>query len=287
MPAVAASGGAAGNECDGNERNGNGPAGGGSVANALAAGEPRFGGLSADDPTPGASLSDARASRLIVALDTADIARAVKWAAATAPHVAIFKLGLEFFLAHGAAGVRALAGRPIFLDLKLHDIPNTVAGGVRAVLPLAPRMLTIHAAGGPAMIAAARNAAETAGPTRPMILAVTVLTSLDTTVLAATGVSDSPADQVLRLGRLALAAGADGLVCSPHEVAMLRKELGPHAKLVVPGIRPAGSAAADQARIMTPRDAVAAGADWIVVGRPITEAADPAAAAAAINAAAR
>ncbi|OJW25756.1 MAG: orotidine 5'-phosphate decarboxylase [Rhodospirillales bacterium 69-11] len=227
------------------------------------------------------------ASRVIVALDTTDLGRAASWADATAPHVGLFKLGLEFFLAHGAAGVRAMAGRPIFLDLKLHDIPNTVAGGVRAVLPLAPRMLTVHAAGGAAMIAAARDAANEAGSARPMILAVTVLTSLDQASLAATGVSGSPSDQVLRLARLAREAGADGLVCSPLEVAMLRATLGPEPILVVPGIRPAGSAAGDQARIMTPADAVAAGADWIVVGRPITGAPHPAEAAAEIAASAR
>ncbi|MBN8872268.1 MAG: orotidine-5'-phosphate decarboxylase [Rhodospirillales bacterium] len=227
------------------------------------------------------------ASRVIVALDTTDLGRAAAWAEATAPHVGLFKLGLEFFLAHGAAGVRAIAGRPIFLDLKLHDIPNTVAGGVRAVLPMNPRMLTVHAAGGPAMVEAARRAAEEAGRDRPIILAVTVLTSLDQAALAATGVVGSPADQVLRLGRLARAAGADGLVCSPHEVALLREALGPDTTLVVPGIRPSGSAAGDQARIMTPADAVAAGADWIVVGRPITGAADPGAAAAEIAAVAR
>jgi len=222
------------------------------------------------------------AEKLIVALDTTDLARAAAWAEATAPHVGLFKLGLEFFLANGAAGVRAIAGRPVFLDLKLHDIPNTVAGGVRAVLDLRPKMLTIHAAGGTAMIEAARKAAEPAGAERPMILAVTVLTSLDATALAATGVSVSPADQVLRLARLALSAGADALVCSPLEVAMLRDALGAGVKLIVPGIRPAGAAAGDQARTMTPAEAVTAGASWIVVGRPITGAADPAAAAAAI-----
>jgi orotidine-5'-phosphate decarboxylase len=224
------------------------------------------------------------ADPLIVALDTTDLARATAWAAATAPHVGLFKLGLEFFLANGAAGVRAIAGRPVFLDLKLHDIPNTVAGGVRAVLDLRPRMLTIHASGGAKMIEAAREAAETTGTDRPMILAVTVLTSLDAAALAATGVTDSPADQVLRLARLALSAGADALVCSPLEVAMLRRMLGPEAKFVVPGIRPAGASTDDQARTMTPAEAVAAGANWIVVGRPITGAADPAAAAAAIAA---
>jgi orotidine-5'-phosphate decarboxylase len=222
------------------------------------------------------------AEKLIVALDTTDLTRAQAWAAATAPHVGLFKLGLEFFLANGAAGIRAIAGRPVFLDLKLHDIPNTVAGGVRAVLDLRPAMLTIHAAGGAAMIEAARQAAETAGAERPMILAVTVLTSLDAAALAATGVAASPADQVLRLARLALSAGADALVCSPLEVAMLRDVLGAGVKLIVPGIRPAGAAAGDQARTMTPAEAVAAGASWIVVGRPITGAADPAAAAAAI-----
>jgi orotidine-5'-phosphate decarboxylase len=226
-------------------------------------------------------------SQLIVALDTIDVARAAGWAAAVAPHCGLFKLGLECFLANGAAGVRAIAGRPIFLDLKLHDIPNTVAGAVRAILPLAPRMLTVHAAGGAAMVAAARQAAEVAGTARPMILAVTVLTSLSAADLAATGIADPPAAQVLRLARLALAAGADGLVCSPLEVALLRDALGAGPALVVPGIRPAGSAAGDQARTMTPQQAVAAGADWIVVGRPITAAPDPAQAAAAIAAAIR
>ncbi len=226
-------------------------------------------------------------SRLIVALDTTDAARAAGWAEAVAPHCGLFKLGLEFFLANGGAGVRAISGRPIFLDLKLHDIPNTVAGAVRAVLPLGPRMLTLHAAGGGAMIAAARRAAEAAGPARPMLLAVTVLTSLDAAGLAATGVADSPAAQVLRLARLAIEAGADGLVCSPLEVAMRRDALGPGPALVVPGIRPAGSAAGDQMRTMTPREAVEAGADWIVVGRPITAAPDAGQAAAAIAAAIR
>ncbi len=223
-------------------------------------------------------------SRLIVALDTTDAARAAGWAAAVAPHCGLFKLGLEFFLAQGAAGMRGIAGRPIFLDLKLHDIPNTVAGAVRAVLPLGPRMVTVHAAGGAAMVAAARAAAEAGGSARPMILGVTVLTSLGAAELEATGVGDAPPAQVLRLARLAVAAGADGLVCSPLEVAMLREALGTGPALVVPGIRPAGSPAGDQARTMTPAEAVAAGADWIVVGRPITGAADVGQAAAAIAA---
>jgi len=223
-------------------------------------------------------------NRLIVALDTVDADRARLWADAIAPHAGLLKLGLEFFLSNGAVGFARIVGAPIFLDLKLHDIPNTVAGAVRAVLPLKPRMLTIHAAGGSAMIHAAHQAAASAGSGRPMILAVTVLTSLDSHDLNAIGVAAAPDEQVLRLARLAIEAGADGLVCSPLEVAMLRQTLGPAVKLIVPGIRPEGSAAGDQARTMTPSQAVAAGADWIVVGRPITGASDPGAAAADIAA---
>ena len=220
--------------------------------------------------------------KLIVALDTVDAGLARAWAEAVCPYAGLLKLGLEFYLANGAAGVARIAGAPIFLDLKLHDIPNTVAGGVRAVLPLKPRMLTVHASGGSAMIRAACQAAAGAGPERPMILAVTVLTNLNQDDLNATGIPSAPPEQVLRLGRLAAEAGADGLVCSPLEVAMLRQALGPGVRLVVPGIRPEGSAAGDQVRIMTPAQAIAAGADWIVVGRPITGAANPAAAAAGI-----
>jgi orotidine-5'-phosphate decarboxylase len=223
-------------------------------------------------------------SKLIVALDTADANQARVWAEAVTPSAGLLKLGLEFFLANGAEGFKAIAGAPIFLDLKLHDIPNTVAGGVRAVLPLRPRMLTIHASGGSAMIRAARQAAGVAATDRPMILAVTVLTSLDQADLVAAGVAATPAEQVMRLARLAIEAGADGLVCSALEVAMLRQALGPAVKLVVPGIRPEGAAWGDQARTMTPAAAIAAGADWIVVGRPITGARDPGMAAADIAA---
>ncbi len=219
---------------------------------------------------------------LVVALDTADVDQARAWAGALAPHCGVLKLGLEFVLAQGPAGVRAVAGRPVFLDLKLHDIPNTVAGAIRAVLPLRPRMLTVHAGGGPAMIEAARQAVDAAGDDAPLLLAVTVLTSLDSSALHATGVAGGPRQQVLRLARLALDAGADGIVCSAHEASMLRDALGAGPVLVVPGIRPLGAAAGDQARTMAPREAVDAGADWIVVGRPITGSADPAAAAAAI-----
>jgi orotidine-5'-phosphate decarboxylase len=226
-------------------------------------------------------------NRLIVALDTVDVGSARSWADAVSPYVGLLKLGLEFFLANGADGFRAITGAPIFLDLKLHDIPNTVAGGVRAVLPLRPRMLTIHASGGSAMIQAAHQAAVSAGSDGPMILAVTVLTSLGQGDLGAIGVAGTPAEQVLRLGRMAVAAGADGLVCSPLEVALLRQALGPAVRLVVPGIRPEGAASGDQARTLTPARAVAAGADWIVVGRPITGASDPGAAAADITASIR
>ncbi len=218
---------------------------------------------------------------LIVALDTADADQAATWAATLAPHCGLLKLGLEFFLAQGPAGVRAVSARPVFLDLKLHDIPNTVAGAVRAVLPLRPRMLTLHAGGGARMIEAARQAVDTIDDL-PMLLAVTVLTSLDSSALHATGVAGGPRQQVLRLGRLAMDAGADGLVCSAHEASMLRSALGSRPVLVVPGIRPAGAGVDDQARTLTPREAADAGADWIVVGRPITGSADPAAAAAAI-----
>jgi orotidine-5'-phosphate decarboxylase len=221
---------------------------------------------------------------LIAALDTAETGQARQWAAAVAPPCGMVKLGLEFFLANGPAGVRALDRWPVFLDLKLHDIPNTVAGAVRAVLPLRPRMLTLHAAGGAAMLAAARAAAETAGQARPALLAVTVLTSLDAAALSEIGVADTPAAQVLRLARLALAAGADGLVCAPTEVAMLRQALGPAPLLVVPGIRPGGAGGDDQRRTLSAKQAASAGADWLVVGRPITQAADPAAAAAALAA---
>jgi orotidine-5'-phosphate decarboxylase len=226
---------------------------------------------------------------LIAALDTPDAARAEAWAGAVAPHVGLVKVGLELFCAAGPAVVTRIARhRPVFLDLKFHDIPNTVAGAVRSVCAARPAMLTLHGGGGAAMIEAARRAAEEAlGEERPAILAVTVLTSFTAAALAETGVSGGPAQQVLRLARLALAAGADGLVCSPQEVSRLRDAFGAAPLLVVPGVRPAGAAAGDQARVATPEETVAAGADWLVVGRPITAAPDPAAAAAAIAAAIR
>ncbi len=221
--------------------------------------------------------------RLIAALDTPDLEQAKAWATSVAPYAGALKLGLEFFVAHGPRGYAALDGTPIFLDLKFHDIPNTVAGAVRSVLPLQPAMLTVHASGGPAMVAAAKEAASrSASP--PLILAVTVLTSLDEPALRAVGIDRRAEEQVILLAKMAVSNGADGLVCSPLEVGALRRALGPSIKLVVPGIRPAGVALDDQARTMTPLDAVKAGADWIVVGRPITASADPARVASSIAA---
>jgi len=193
-------------------------------------------------------------------------------------------LGLEFFAAHGPAGVAEIGrrGADLFLDLKLHDIPNTVAAAVRACLPLRPLLLTVHAAGGPAMLRAAADAAATAGEDRPRIIAVTVLTSLDDDDLGRVGQWGPALDQARRLAVLARESGADGVVCSPHEAAALRAECGDGFDLVVPGIRPAGAAAGDQKRVMTPAQALAAGADYLVIGRPITAAPDPAAAARAI-----
>ncbi len=224
-------------------------------------------------------------NRLITAIDTAEFARARALIAAVAPHCGLIKIGLEFFLRNGPQGVAVAGATPVFLDLKLHDIPNTVGAAVRALLPLGVRMLTVHAGGGAAMVAAARAAAEPAGSERPLILAVTVLTSLDAAALEATGIAGGISAQVLRLGRLAMAAGADGLVCSAHEILPLREALGSEPVLVVPGIRPVGSDIGDQARVMTPLEAVRAGADYIVAGRPITGAENPGRAAAEIAAA--
>lgn len=202
-----------------------------------------------------------------------------------APAVGGLKLGKEFFTAHGPQGVdrvRAAGGLDLFLDLKFHDIPNTVAGAVRAALPLSPFMMTIHAAGGPAMIRAAAEAAGEAAEMAPLILAVTVLTSLNDDDLAAVGVNSNATDQVRRLAELAQANGAGGAVCSPHEIEVLRADRGPDFALVVPGIRPAGSDAGDQKRVMTPRQAMDLGATHLVIGRPITSAADPLVSAQAI-----
>lgn len=224
-------------------------------------------------------------SRIFCAIDTTDLNAAKDLARSLKPHVAGLKLGLEFFSAHGPQGYKAIAGMgaPIFLDLKLHDIPNTVAASVTALLPLKPHFMTIHASGGAAMMKAAAEAAAKGGANRPKILAVTVLTSLNANDLNAIGQDAEPKSQVLRLAKLAKDSGVDGVVCSPAEVAMLREALGPEFILMVPGIRPVGADLGDQKRVMTPKDAVAAGATYVVIGRPITGAPDPAAMAKAIN----
>jgi orotidine-5'-phosphate decarboxylase len=212
-------------------------------------------------------------SPLIVALDTDDRDRLLSLAQACAPHAGLLKVGLQAFTALGPSAVSAVAEhRPVFLDLKLHDIPNTVAGAAAAAADLGAAMLTVHAAGGREMIAAAAKAAPDT-----TILAVTVLTSLDDADLAAVGQPGAD-EQVPRLAALAVAAGAGGIVCSPSEVAAVRAAVGNDVEIVVPGIRPAGSSADDQARSATPRAALDAGASHLVVGRPITAAADPAAA---------
>ena len=228
---------------------------------------------------------------LICALDTVDITAARRLRDAVAAHVGAFKIGLEFFTMHGAAGVEKVLScdDALFLDLKFHDIPNTVAGAVRAAVQrLHPAILDVHAAGGTAMMrAAAEAAAETAARNRiprPEMLAVTVLTSMDAAALQKTGIARPVAKQVGALGVLARHAGLDGVVCSGHEIGLLRQECGQDFRLLTPGIRPAGTAKGDQKRVMTPAAAITAGADYLVVGRPISEADDPEAAAAGIAA---
>ena len=222
----------------------------------------------------------APADRLLVALDTTDaaaagLAKSLKGIAGGA------KLGHEFFTANGPAGIARVAaeGLPAFLDLKFHDIPNTVAGAVKAALALKPFMLNVHASGGAAMMRAAAQAAARPGSHRPLIVAVTVLTSLDDDDLRAVGMRPPIVDQAVRLAKLAQACGLDGVVCSAKEAMAIRGACGRAFRLVVPGIRPAWAASDDQKRIVTPREAIALGADYLVVGRPITEARDPAAAA--------
>ncbi len=228
--------------------------------------------------------------RIYCALDTINTQKAVETANQLNGVVGGVKLGLEFFCANGADGFKAVAetGMPIFLDLKFHDIPNTVAGAIRAVAPLAPKILTIHTQGGPEMM---RRAGETAaeeaekhGVQKPWVTGVSILTSMDDADLSAIGVADNVPEQVARLAALAASSGLDGMVCSPKEITLARKATSPDFKLVVPGIRPAGSAAGDQKRVMTPFDAVSSGADVLVIGRPITQAQDPRVAAEAIAA---
>ena len=221
-------------------------------------------------------MATAPSDRVLVALDTPDAERAAALAQGLAGACGGVKLGQAFFTANGPAGVARVAEHGlVFLDLKFHDIPNTLAAAVRAVLPLRPFMLTVHAAGGAAMMKAAAEAAAEAGEARPLVVGVTVLTSLDDGDLRATGVTGGAAAQAERLARLAQGCGLDGVVCSAHEAAALRRALGADFVLVVPGIRPAWAAADDQKRAATPAAAMAAGADYLVVGRPVTGAADP------------
>ena len=225
--------------------------------------------------------------RLAVALDLPSEHEAMKLVDRLGNICQWYKVGMELYYAAGNSIVQQLRDRGfnVFLDLKLHDIPNTVAGAVRSATHAGASLLTIHATGGAAMMHAAAEAAS--APGSPRLVAVTVLTSMDANELAGIGITVSPADQVLRLATLAQASGIDGMVCSPEEVAILRKETGSHTLLVIPGIRPTGSAVQgafgdDQKRIATPAQAIRAGASMLVVGRPITRAQDPAAAAHAI-----
>jgi orotidine-5'-phosphate decarboxylase len=222
--------------------------------------------------------------RIFVALDTQDLGRAAALARALAGLVGGVKIGKEFFTAHGPDGVRAVAGGvPLFLDLKFHDIPNTVAGALRSAIHLRPAFVDVHASGGRAMLEAAVQAvaegAEDVGVPRPRLLGVTVLTSLGEEDLGDVGQAGPLTDQVLRLAGLAQSCGLDGVVCSPREIAALKAACGPGFLLMVPGIRPGWAASGDQKRVMTPVEALAAGADYLVIGRPVTGAQDAAAAA--------
>lgn len=225
-------------------------------------------------------MTTADSAPIAVALDTDDIDAAARWARLVTPHVSTVKVGLALYLRYGpecVASVRGGSKVRVFLDLKLHDIPATVAGAASAVARMRPSYLTVHAAGGAAMIRAAADAAP-----NTTIAAVTVLTSLAERDLDAIGVRGSALDTTRRLAAMAVGAGAEAIVCSPREVAAVRAEVGPGVTLVTPGVRPAGAAAADQARVATPEEALAEGADLLVIGRPVTEAPDPGSAAASI-----
>lgn len=234
----------------------------------------------ADSMPPSSSALEAARRRLVFPLDYPDLAAARRGVERIVPALGVLKIGLELFLREGPRSVAlgAEMGREVFLDLKLHDIPETVERAVRAAAALGVRYLTVHASGGAAMLTRAALAAADA-PAPLTILAVTVLTSLDAGDLAAQGIAASPAEHVLRLADVAWRAGVRGFVTSPAEVRSLRTMLGAEAVLVTPGIRPRGTGPGDQKRIATPAQAIADGADLLVVGRPIRDAADPLAAA--------
>lgn len=215
---------------------------------------------------------------VLVALDVPSAQSAVALAGRLAPHVGGFKVGLELFGSTGPAVVEQLGPQQVFLDLKFHDIPNTVAGAARAAARLGVMFFNVHCLGGAAMMRAAVEAARGVDEA-VRVIGVTILTSHDAAALAEIGLRDDPASAVPRLAALAQRAGLDGVVCSPHEIGAVRRESGPDFLLVTPGVRPAGAELGDQKRVMTPSEAVAAGADWLVIGRPITGAADPAGAA--------
>lgn len=229
-------------------------------------------------------MSDVKfANPIFVALDVPTVNDALTLAENIKPYIGGLKVGLEFINACGPDGIRSIVetGLPVFVDVKLHDIPNTVAAAVRALSPLQPALLNVHASGGSAMMRAAAEAAAEFNP-RPKILGVTVLTSLDTTDLDELGWQTSPQEQVMRLARLAKRAGLDGVVCSPKEISVVREVCQDDFLIVTPGVRPHGAALADQRRVMTPGEALEAGANILVVGRPITAAPNPAEAARAI-----
>lgn len=221
--------------------------------------------------------------RLIVALDVSETAQALRLASALAESVSTFKVGKQLFTAAGPQAVRDLTsrGHRVFLDLKFHDIPHTVDAAVRAATALGVSMLTVHACGGSRMLRAAVRAAAEA-PQPPLVLAVTVLTSMKDANVAEIGISGSLTEQVVRLAELAQRCGCGGIVTSAREARAVRQRLGPDLAIATPGIRPAGSEAADQERVVTPSEAIAAGVTYLVVGRPITASANPAGAARAI-----
>ena len=225
-------------------------------------------------------------SQVILALDFSDMASTVEMINLTKEHIGIYKLGLEFYLAHGKSGVKEIQSRftdiEVFLDLKLHDIPNTVAGACRSVADINPKFLTVHASGGSKMISAASSALP-----KVEITAVTILTSLDQEQMLAMGLSENIENLTLSLAKNAVNSGARAIVSSPQEVSLLRKHLGEKVTLITPGVRPSGAERDDQERIMTPRQAIEAGADFVVIGRPITKASDPKQAADAITASLR
>ncbi len=230
-------------------------------------------------------MQERQGSKVIVALDYANKADAMAFVARVSPALCRLKVGKEMFTLFGPEFVRSLVaqGFDVFLDLKFHDIPNTVAKAVAASAELGVWMVNVHACGGLRMMAAAKQALADYGDKAPLLIAVTVLTSMEQDELQQTGVPGSLQDQVLRLATLTQQAGLDGVVCSAQEASLLKQHLGAEFKLVTPGIRPVGSELGDQRRVLTPAEACSQGSDYLVIGRPITQAVDPAATLAAIN----